>query len=105
MYEIINHISQFDETLKTKEEIRLKKEKIGNHEFSIISYMIAMPNTFNSLLSRECRGIVFNEKGEVVSRPFHKFFNIGEKEFTQPNKLKNIIGYSKKIDGSQQFQY
>jgi RNA ligase len=30
---------------------------------------------------RECRGIVFDTKtGEIVSRPYHKFFNVGERE-------------------------
>lgn len=30
---------------------------------------------------RECRGIAFNtETGKLVSRPFHKFFNVGETE-------------------------
>ena len=33
--EIFN-ISQFDEILKTKEEIRLKQEKVGDFIFSII---------------------------------------------------------------------
>jgi RNA ligase len=96
----ITNISQFDELLKNKEELRLKKEKIGNQEFSIISYMVNFINTFDSCLSRETRGVVFNEKGELVSRPFHKFFNVGEKSFTQVGVLKNIKGYTVKIDGS-----
>jgi RNA ligase len=32
-------------------------------------------------IRRECRGIVFNTAtGDIVSRPFHKFFNAGERE-------------------------
>lgn len=32
-------------------------------------------------IRRECRGIAFNtETGKLVSRPFHKFFNVGENE-------------------------
>jgi len=32
-------------------------------------------------IRRECRGIAFDTAtGEIVSRPFHKFFNVGERE-------------------------
>jgi RNA ligase len=96
----INHISQFNELLKSKEELKLKKELIGDVEFTSICYMIALPNTFDSFLSRECRGSLFDSSGKIISRPFHKFFNIGEKEFTQPHLLKEIIGYKEKVDGS-----
>lgn len=37
---------------------------------------------YNALL-RECRGIVFDNKtGLIVRRPYHKFFNVGEREET-----------------------
>jgi len=50
-------------------------------------------------LAREIRGIIFDKKtGEVVARPYHKFFNFGEKLCTvKPNETAytNI-----KLDGS-----
>ncbi|KAL0481624.1 T4 RNA ligase [Acrasis kona] len=40
------------------------------------------------LLLRECRGVVFDTvTGKIVSRPFHKFFNINEKEETKQENL------------------
>ena len=33
-------------------------------------------------IRRECRGLLFNHDGELVSRAFHKFFNVGERRET-----------------------
>lgn len=50
----------------------------------------------------ECRGLVFNKKTlKVVARPFPKFFNLGEKEFTQFSKLPDLpYTVHEKNDGS-----
>jgi RNA ligase len=34
---------------------------------------------------RECRGPTFAPDGRLISRPFHKFFNVGERAETQPD--------------------
>jgi len=40
------------------------------------------------LVRRECRGIIFDERtGHVISRRFHKFFNINELDETQEHKI------------------
>jgi RNA ligase len=39
-------------------------------------------------LVRECRGITFDaESGKVIARKFHKFFNLGERDETQPHRI------------------
>lgn len=54
-----------------------------------INYVVIKPDTFkivdgdifNSYIRRECRGISFNNSnGVILSRPFHKFFNLNERE-------------------------
>ena len=45
------------------------------------------------------RGIVTTRDGDVVSRPFPKFFNLGEKE-AEPIDWKEPVELSEKIDGS-----
>jgi len=68
--------------------------------FTVINYAVSMPDTFppiavaggsakmreerslSSRIKRECRGLIFGEDGELMSRPFHKFFNINEREET-----------------------
>lgn len=79
-------LSDFDH-LRNDPRIKFKTELVDDQEFTIISYMIADPKLWQLPLALECRGITFNAAGECVSRPFHKFFNIGEREDTQLNKL------------------
>ena len=53
-----------------------------------------------------CRGLILDGDGNVVSRPFRKFFNYGERDVTLPNepftvtdKMDGSLGVSYKIDG------
>jgi RNA ligase len=56
--------------------------------YSVVNYMVSLEETFQwdsddpvgSAVRRECRGLIFNREGELVSRPYHKFFNVGEKD-------------------------
>ena len=76
---------------------------------TVINYVVATPETFEmktSILSgsirRECRGIIFDKMGALISRPFHKFFNIGEREETFPVMLDFTRAHMilEKADGS-----
>lgn len=55
--------------------------------YTVIDYVFNMPDTFNDIVRRECRGITFNDNGDIISRPFHKFFNLGEREETLPHNV------------------
>ena len=79
--------------------------------YTIINYVVVKPDTFdivpgdekNSYIRRECRGIAFDKQtGEIISRPFHKFFNVGEREETLPDKVSEFQAYKlyHKMDGS-----
>lgn len=89
--DVLPHISGRDEFSIT--------EKNG---YKVICYNVETDGTFDDAFRRECRGIIFNDAGEIISRPFHKFFNVGQKAETQPN----LIDVSKphhlltKADGS-----
>lgn len=72
------------EALANKEEIRFMKQDNGT---TVCSYLISMEGTFNSPEAREARGLVFDENGFLISRPLHKFFNVGEREET---RIENI---------------
>lgn len=91
--------------IEGKDEFRIF-ERDG---FIVVDYMITKADTFMhedpnlQRVLRELRGIAFSADGQtVISRPYDKFFNIGEKEetqwdnidFTQPHKVLN------KLDGS-----
>lgn len=74
--------------LREDSRIKFKEELVSGETFTIVSYMIADVSLWEIPLAKECRGITFNQKGECVSRPFEKFFSVGENE---ENQLHNII--------------
>lgn len=96
----------------------------GNHAFIvkrdeendllIVNYLLNTPDTFpaftgdpeqdlKSSILRECRGITFRlSTGEILSRKFHKFFNLGERDEVTVNRIDwtrpHVI--LEKLDGS-----
>lgn len=88
--------------------------------YTVINYNVMMSDTFPDVetdfdefsssvdpniakIRRECRGIIFDSKtGDIIRRPFHKFFNVNEREETQDH----VIDLSRphvileKLDGS-----
>jgi RNA ligase len=84
---------------------------VAEREFgTVINYVVAMADTFNmdgpedfgGAIRRECRGIIFDTEGRIMSRPFHKFFNVNEREETQTHVIDmsqpHVI--MEKMDGS-----
>lgn len=92
-------------SIENKREFRI----IKGEDYLIIDYVIMKSDTFfhedkimQSVL-RQLRGIAFSSDGQrVISLPYHKFFNVGEKpethlsliDFSQPHRILN------KLDGS-----
>lgn len=70
--------------------------------YTAIDYVYAGADSFDDPIRRECRGLKFGSNGTLIARPFGKFFNIGERQETQPN----LIDFAKphivmdKLDGS-----
>ena len=76
--------------------------------FTVIDYQVVMADTFPPssdeilMLRRECRGIKFDPNGKILARPYHKFFNLNERE----EALEANIDWSQdfvildKLDGS-----
>jgi len=85
-----------------KKEIKHKIEEVKGERIHIFSYMISTPELFKTPLERECRGITFDDSGKILCRPFHKFFNIGEREETLPENIiwDLITIVVPKVDGS-----
>lgn len=78
--------------------------------YTVINYVVAMADAFNmtgpddlgGAIRRECRGLIFDRDGNIMSRPFHKFFNVNEREETQTHEIDmsqpHVI--MEKMDGS-----
>ncbi len=75
-----------------------KNFKVGDTNIRVYSYHVQYENQFKNPLSREMRGITFDlDTGKIISRPFHKFFNIHEVENPE---IDDIISVQEKLDGS-----
>ena len=103
-FPIITDISQILDVVRGRDEF-VVAEREG---FTVIDYQVMMPDTFPpitdeiSALRRECRGIKFGVDGKILARPFHKFFNLNERD----EALETNIDWSQnftildKLDGS-----
>lgn len=92
--------------------IKDRKEFIvaERESFDVINYVVAMQDTFDmfegdelgSAIRRECRGLIFDKSGNLISRPFHKFFNVGERIETQMSNIDMSADHvvMEKMDGS-----
>jgi RNA ligase len=88
------------------DEIRM----MDKGDYTVINYAVAFEETFAwdsedphaSSIRRECRGLIFDKEGKLISRPYHKFFNAGEKEETQIHKINLYEPHVvlEKLDGS-----
>lgn len=91
-FPVLTHIDQVREAIKDRPEfIEAPREfRDGHgvlHEYTVFNYMVAHTDSFDCPIRRECRGLIFDHKGKVLSRRFHKFFNLGEKEETFPENI------------------
>jgi len=104
----INHINDVIPHIEDWQEFRVMEKDW----YTVINYMVAMDDTFslirershyNMKMRRECRGLIFDtETGKLLSRPYHKFFNVGEREETAINKINLYEPHVvlEKLDGS-----
>jgi RNA ligase len=67
-------------------------------DYTAIDYNYVLPDTFDNPYRLECRGIKFDAFGEILARPYHKFFNLGEKNTTFDIHQKHYV--AEKLDGS-----
>lgn len=107
----LNHISDILPHIEGWDEFRVMEKGW----YTVINYMVAFEETFsydspngsdsyhNMSVRRECRGLIFDtETGQLISRPYHKFFNAGERDETQLDKIDLTKPHVvlEKLDGS-----
>jgi RNA ligase len=96
MFPTIEHIDDVWPHVKDKPEfIRIDRE-----HYTAIDYVIQTPDSFKTALQRECRGIKFYPDGRIMARPFHKFFNLGERADPSTVDLSKPHFLQDKVDGS-----
>lgn len=82
-FPIIKTIDDVLPAIKGHDEFIVAERPFG----SVINYLVALEDSFDDPIRRECRGIVFYPDGTLMSRPYHKFFNIGERNESRPANL------------------
>lgn len=92
--------------IEGREEFIVAERDFG----TVINYNVVMPDTFSmtgpddlgGAIRRECRGLKFYPNGEIAARPFHKWFNVSEKEETQIHAIDMSVPHfiEEKLDGS-----
>jgi len=121
-FPLIRNISDVLPAIEGRDEF-VVAEKEG---YTVINYNVMMTDTFpdvrqvfpgegigrysdrvridyHAAIRRECRGIIFDtETGDIIRRPFHKFFNVNEREETQDHTvdLSQDHRVLEKLDGS-----
>ncbi len=98
-FPVIHHIDDVLPFIENRPEFIVKTHA---NNFKTICYNISNNETFDNAVVRECRGITFDDKGNIVCRPLHKFFNVGEREdtFVQNIDWTQVNAVHNKLDGS-----
>ena len=112
----IEHIDEVLPLIKGKTEFIVA----DRGQYKVVNYNVVTPDTFPSMktsggsakmreerlrekaILRECRGLVFNADGTIMSRRLHKFFNAGERDETQIDQIDLSQNHVilEKLDGS-----
>lgn len=114
-FPVINHISDLLPAIEGDTNF-IVAEKDG---YTVVTYNLSTPEAFppikvaggsakmraerslHNALRRECRGIIFcSETGKILRRPYHKFFNVGEKQENSNLNLTEEHVLLEKLDGS-----
>lgn len=77
---VIRHIRDVLPLFENAPEFSIKRTVApGGFNIHAIDYNYITDNTFNHPLLLECRGLLFDDRGNLIARPLHKFFNLGER--------------------------
>lgn len=106
-FSFIRNISEFEPYLKDEKTFR----KVVKDGYVVFNYNGLNPDNFppvetlDDTYIRECRGIAFDANtGNIIARPFHKFFNMDERPETSNIDFINVPHIIlEKLDGSMVF--
>lgn len=103
MFPVIEKLTDLLPFIEGNSQIRVKQCEETGH--TVVCYMLQDEDTFageNFAFERECRGICFDPSGALSARTLHKFFNVGEREDIQPDRIdwSRVVRIMEKRDGS-----
>lgn len=103
----ISHINDVLPHIAGRDEFKVMRKDW----YTVINYVVNFGETFDwdegdvagSVMRRECRGLIFDSaSGELLSRPYHKFFNVGERAELAMDEVDMSANHIilEKLDGS-----
>lgn len=103
----ISHINDVLPHIAGRDEFKVMRKDW----YTVINYVVAFGETFDwdetdipgSVMRRECRGLIFDTlSGKLLSRPYHKFFNVGERSELAMGEVDMSANHVilEKLDGS-----
>lgn len=94
MYPVINHFDQLLPYIIDNENFSINRKGDDLHGYVVVDYILNTPELFKNEWEKECRGIIFDAiTGVVLSRPYHKFFNVNERP-------ESVLGYDYILDAN-----
>ncbi len=98
IFPVITHINDVKPFIEGKKEFKI----VEKDWYDVVNYVVAHDETFDCPIRTECRGLIFDKSGKLISRPYHKFFNVNEKPHTRIEEINlnepHVI--LEKLDGS-----
>lgn len=80
MYPVINHMDDLLPYIIGNKNFSINRKGDDLHGYVVVDYILNTPELFQNMWEKECRGIIFDAiTGVVLSRPYHKFFNLNER--------------------------
>lgn len=95
-FPLITNIRQARDAIVNRPEFA----ETNKGDYIVFNYHVAHEDSFDCPVRRELRGLIFSPAGDVISRPFHKFFNLNEKEDTRNVDWSKPHTVLNKLDGS-----
>jgi RNA ligase len=106
-FPIISHINDVLPHIEGRDEFKVMRKDW----YTVVNYVVAFGETFDwdegdvrgSIMRRECRGLIFDTlSGRLLSRPYHKFFNVGERPELRMDEVDMSAHHVilEKLDGS-----
>lgn len=95
------HITHLDDVIREFEG-RKDFAILDRGSYRVIDYLYTDKDTFETPILKEGRGLKFDRAGNVIARPFQKFFNLNEREETRAENFNwgSRILVMDKLDGS-----
>lgn len=100
-YTVINYNVMMADTFPDIKTVIFDMETFTANEDVVGVYRLTEDR--HAAIRRECRGIIFDSvTGDIIRRPFHKFFNVNERDETQDHRvdLSRPHAILEKLDGS-----